>query len=225
MTSDVADKYEPLPSIPQLPRWVWRKLPTPGRVAVALIPVAAVVLAIVLGPGIARDKEERADAERQRVEQAREERVRRLRREQRPLFVNAVPPIAGAAPDEQLVVRERAVDTAADAVLDDAHRRRMEGDLDGPIRRVVCEPYPRTVDGRGAHESLDEPTGRYSCLAVTAVARGNESQQGSLIGHPYRVLIDFERGRIGLCKISGRAGEGSIGQAPVVPVPKACGGS
>jgi hypothetical protein len=220
----MSDRYEPLPSIPQLPRYVWNKLPTAGRVVVALIPVAAVVLAILLGPGIERDKEERAEAEQQRLEQARAERSERIRAEQRPRFAGAPAPIEGAAPDEQLLVRGRAVDSAAGAVERDARRRVRAGELDGPIRRVVCEPYPRTVVGRGAHDDLGSATGRYSCLAVTAVSPGSESQEGSLIGHPYRVLIDFEAGRIGYCKISGRAGEGSIGQAPVVPVPKACGG-
>lgn len=219
------ERYEPLPSIPQLPRYVWRKLPTAGRVVVALIPVAAIALVILLGPGISRDKEERAQAEQERLEQARAERIDRLRAEQRPRFASGPAPIEGAAPDERLLVRGRAVDAAADAVGRDARKRVRAGQLDGPIRRVVCEPFPRTVDGRGAHEDLDSATGRYSCLAVTAVAPGSESQEGSLIGHPYRVLIDFESGRIGYCKISGRAGEGSIGQAPVVPVPKACGGN
>ena len=51
----------------------------------------------------------------------------------------------------------------------------------------------------------------------------SQSEAG-LIGHPYRMRVDFESGRIVFCKISGRAGEGSIGTQPVVTVPRACGG-
>jgi hypothetical protein len=37
--------------------------------------------------------------------------------------------------------------------------------------------------------------------------------------------IDFTSGRYALCKIAGRAGEGSLGASAVVTVPRACGGA
>ena len=92
------------------------------------------------------------------------------------------------------------------------------------FRSVECEPYPRSVDGRGAHLDPSQATGRYSCLAVTRTAPATERNEASSIGHPYRVLVHFDTGRYAFCKVSGRPGEGSIGREIAAPVPEACGG-
>lgn len=212
------DRYEPLPGLTRLPAWIWRKLPAAGKVGVALLPVVAVALALVLGPGIERDKQERASAEAQRLEQARDARIERLRREQQPRFGR------GEAAAASLPARERLLSETAAAVRDDARARVEAGALSGPIRNVQCEPYPRTVEGSGAHEDLSRSVGSYACLAVTTEIGATAAHESGLIGHPYRVKIDFDSGRFAFCKVSGRAGEGSIGQAPVVHVPAACGG-
>jgi hypothetical protein len=218
--SDVSgDRYEPLPGLTHLPAWIWRKLPPAGKVGVALLPVVAVALVLVLGPGIERDKQERASAEAQRQEQARDARIERLRREQQPRFGR------GEAAGASLPARERLVAETAAAVRDDARARVEAGALSGPIRKVECEPFPRTVEGSSAHEDLSRSAGNYACLAVTAEIGATATHEAGSIGHPYRVRIDFESGRFAFCKVSGRAGEGSIGQAPVVHVPAACGGS
>jgi hypothetical protein len=213
------DRYEPLPGLTRLPAWIWRRLPPAGRVGVALLPVVAVALVLVLGPGIERDKQDRASAEAQRQEQARDARIERLRREQQPRFGR------GEAAAASLPARERLVAETAAAVRDDARARVEAGALGGPIRKVQCEPFPRTVDGSGAHEDLSRSAGNYACLAVTTEIGATATHEAGSIGHPYRVRIDFESGRFAFCKVSGRAGEGSIGQAPVVHVPAACGGS
>ena len=212
------DRYEPLPGLTRLPGWIWRKLPPAGKVGVALLPVVAVALVLVLGPGIERDKQERASAEAQRQEQARDARIERLRREQQPKFGR------GEAAAASLPARERLLTETAAAVRDDARARVEAGALSGPIRKVQCEPYPRTVEGSGAHEDLSRSVGTYACLAVTTEIGATAAHEAGSIGHPYRVKIDFESGRFAFCKVSGRAGEGSIGQAPVVHVPAACGG-
>jgi hypothetical protein len=213
------DRYEPLPGFTRLPAWIWRRLPRPAKVGVALLPVVAVALVLALGPGIERGKEERASAEAARLEQARAERVARLRREQAPRFASGEP--AGAS----LHARRRLLADAVVAVRADARDRVQAGTLSGPIRRVECEPYPRSVERRGAHEDLSRSVGRYACLAVTTQFGASAEHEAGAIGHPYRVRIDFDSGRYAFCKVAGRAGEGSIGQAPVVPVPPACGGS
>jgi hypothetical protein len=213
------DRYEPLPPITRLPAWIWRRLPRAGKVGVALLPVVAVALVLALGPGIERGKEERATAEAERLEQARAERVERLRREQQPRFASGEPAAAS------LAGRRRLLSDATSAVRGDARARVEAGTLSGPIRRVECEPYPRTVEGRGAHEDLSRRVGRYACLAVTAGFGATAEHEGGAIGHPYRVRIDFDSGRYAFCKVAGRAGEGSIGQVPIVPIPAACGGS
>jgi hypothetical protein len=214
-----AGRYEALPGLTGLPSWIWRRLPRPVKVGVALLPFVAVGLVLALGPGIEEGKEKRASAQAERLAEARAERVERLRREQRPRFAAGEPAAAS------LAGRRRLLDRAAAAVFADARARVAAGGLDGPIRRVECERYPRTVDGRGAHEDTSQRFGRYACLAVTSEFAPGEANEGGMIGHPYRMRIDFGTGRYALCKVSGRAGEGSIGTTPLVPVPRACGGT
>jgi hypothetical protein len=213
------DRYEPLPGLTRLPGWIWRRLPRPAKVGVAMLPFIAVGLVLALGPGIERGKEERARTEAQRLERAREARVERLRREQQPHFGR------GEAAAASLPARRRLLAEAAVAVRTDARDRVEAGALSGPIQTVQCEPYPRTLERSGAHEDLSRPVGRYACLAVTTEIRATAEHEAGAIGHPYRVRIDFESGRFAFCKVTGRAGEGSIGQAPIVRVPAACGGS
>jgi hypothetical protein len=213
------DRYEPLPGITRLPAWIWRRLPPAGRVGVALLPVVALALVLALGPGIERGKEERASAEAERLAEARAERVERLRREQQPTFGRGEPAAASIPARTQLLA------DVAVAVRGDARARVEAGTLSGPIRRVKCEPYPRTTERRGAADDLSRSVGRYSCLAVTTEFGASAVHEAGVIGHPYRARIDFDTGRFAFCKVAGRPGEGSIGQAPIVPVPAACGGS
>ena len=213
-----ADRYEPLPGVAGMPRWVWRKLPRAGRVAVALLPLAVVGFVLLLGPGIDESKDRRAQAERQQRAQQTAERVAQLRAEQRPRFER------GAPAGRDLAARASLVASLPIAIQADARQRVAAGALDGPIRSVECEPYPRTVDGRGAHLDPSQAMGRYSCLAVTRTVPATERNEGSSIGHPYSVLVHFDTGRYAFCKVSGRPGEGSIGREIAAPVPEACGG-
>jgi hypothetical protein len=212
------DRYEPLPGIAGFPKWIWNKLPRAGRVALALLPFAVVALVLLLGPGIDESKDRRAAAERERRAQLTAERVQRIEAEQRPRFRRAAP--AG----RDMAARSALVAALPATIHADARRRAAAGDLDGPIRSVECEPYPRSVDGRGAHLDPSQPTGRYSCLAVTREVTPTERNEGALIGHPYRVMVDFVSGRYAFCKVSGRPGEGSLSAEILVPVPEACGG-
>jgi hypothetical protein len=214
-----SDRYEPLPGIAGLPAWIWRRLPKAGKVAVALLPFVVIGLVILLGPGIDRSKEDRARAESERLARHRAERVARLRVEQRPRFGRGTP--AGS----DVALRTTLFGEARAAVETDARRRVAAGSLDGPVRRVECEPYPRTVEGTGAHLDPARETGRYSCLAVTRDVPAGERAEASAIGHPYRVKIDFTSGRYALCKVTGRAGEGALGASATVTVPHACGGA
>ena len=144
--SRIEDRYEPLPSLGQLPGWIWRRLPRAAKVGVALLPVLIAGLVIALGPGIDRSKDERAQAEAERLERLQAERVARLRAEQRPRLRRGSP--AGT----DLAARGALLAAAAAAIETDARRRAAAGELDGPISRVACEPYPRTLSGRGADQ-------------------------------------------------------------------------
>jgi hypothetical protein len=224
--SSPGDRYEPLPGLAELPAWIWRRLPGPGKVGVALLPFVVIGLVLALGPGIQESKEERARSEEQRAERQRAALEARLREQQQPRFGAAEP-----AP-ESVAGRERIVETAAVSVRTDARKRVAAGELTGPIRGVACEPFPRTTSGIGAERDLSRRIGVYSCLAVTAqfggstggeVAPYTQSEAGR-IGHPYRVRIDFDSGRYAFCKIAGRPGEGSLKARQAVTVPRACGG-
>jgi hypothetical protein len=212
------DRYEPLPGIAGLPAWIWRKLPRPARIALALLPLAAVGLILLLAPGIDESKDERTAAEREQRAQATAERLERLRVESRPRFRRGQP--AG----ENLARRAALVTAFSAAIEADARRRVATGELDGPIRSVECEPFPPTADGSAAHLDPGEVRGRYACLAVTSVVSANERSEAGVIGHPYRVMVDFDTGRYAFCKVSGRPGEFSIARQPFVPTPAVCGG-
>jgi hypothetical protein len=212
------DRYEPLPGVAELPRWAWGKLPRPARIVVALLPFAIVGLVLLLAPGIDETKDRRAQAERERLAELTAERADRIRAEQRPRFHRGTPAGRDVAARSQLVA------ALPPAIQADARARVAAGSLDGPIRSVECEPYPRSVDARGAHLDPSQRTGRYSCLAVTRSVRPTETNEGALIGHPYRVMVDFDSGRYAFCKVSGRPAEGSLRREILVPVPEACGG-
>ena len=213
------DRYEPMPGILDLPGWVWRRMPPLAKAAMVVSFVALIVVAIVIGPGIRESKREREQAERQQRIELRKAREASIRREQRPRFAN------GPAATSGVAARHGLVEIASAAVLADARRRVEAGQMAGPIKDVDCEPFPRNVTGIGADDSTDQRFGRYYCVAVTAKFDRNAATAGGLIGHPYRVRIDFDTGRYAFCKIAGRPGEGSFKRRIGVTVPTACGGN
>src|SRR5262245_9572793 len=219
------ERYEPLPPVAELPAYVWRRLPRAARIGVAALPFVAIALVLLLGPGISNTKHERAQSEAQRLAKIREQRTAELQAEAKPRFERstAVAPVTAPA-KEQLAARGRVLDEARGSVLADARQRAAAGQLKGPIRRVECEPFPRTVNPSGAEADLGRRFGNYACLAVTAEFGGSAAQEASHIGHPYRMRVDFNSGRYAFCKVSGRAGEGAIQDKPLAAVPHACGG-
>jgi hypothetical protein len=217
-SSRMPDRYEPLPGVAELPAWVWRRLPPAAKGALAVLLLVLIGLAIALAPGIERGKDERATAEAEQRLRQREQRVAELRVQQRPRFGR------GVAAGSDLAARATLLSSAAARVEADARSRASAGELAGPIRRVACEPYPRSLSDSGAHTDPGRSRGTYACLAVTREVPPSERSEAALIGHPYRVRIDFTSGRYALCKLVGRAGEGSIATAPLVTVPPACGG-
>lgn len=216
------DRYEPLPGIAGLPRWILGKMGRRARIAAGLVVVAAVVIGVALAGGIRESKQERAESERRERAELRAVRIRELQAAQRPRLgrSQSVAP-TGAGPERQLVARAGLMEELSGAILTDSRRRVRMGALDGPIRRIDCEPFPRTVEGIGADEDLSRRRGRYSCLAVTGEFRRGQGSLGGLLGHQYRALVDFADGRYGFCKISGQAGPT---RDQLVTTPRACGG-
>ena len=210
------DRYEPLPGLTELPAWAWRRAGRGIRIAAALLVLATVAFAIALAPTLRDSAREQANAvQRERAEQ-RAELARRLEAEQRPHHgrsTSTAPASASAA--RRLEARAALMTDLTTAIEADARTRVRRGELDGRIREVECEPFPRTVDGAGADQDLSRRRGRYSCLAITS------EFTGGVIGHQYRALVDFRTGRYAYCKISGQSGPS---RDQLVTTPRACGG-
>jgi hypothetical protein len=165
-----------------------------------------VVAAIVLVPRITESKQERAERERQEAAAALTERRRELIAEQRPHRAGAKPGTSRTAVVAELEERIRA----------DTRARVAAGTLSPPAaRRVECEPIEHGQD-------LNGPRVVYSCLAVTSDIPASEATSGGVVGHPFRGAIDFPDGRLTWCKISGRAGEGSLTSQGLVRIPRVC---
>jgi type II secretory pathway pseudopilin PulG len=212
-----SDRYEPLPALPELPRWLWRKMGRWARVAVILIPLAAAVAAVVVVPGLRGSQREADERVQQERAAQRAELARRLAAEQRPIAGRS----DAVAADAPLAARARTMDGLGAAIRADASARVRRGELDGTIRRVTCEPFPRSLGSSGADRDLSRRRGRFACVAVTAEFERTSDNPGGVIGHAYRALVDFAAGRFSFCKITGRAGPE---REQIVTIPRACGG-
>jgi hypothetical protein len=172
--------------VPPVP---WRRLLLLGVPALALVSLAMWLIV---------DDASQTKREREAVEAREEARLaaierRRLRVEQRAQRAR-VPPAPRPA-----LVRE-----LEDAVLEDARRRVAAGDLRRPVRRVECEPHPRTEPRRLAEADPSEPRGRYHCLAVTRDIVG--TSEGTL-GYPFLAKIVYGSGALTWCKVNPPPGE------------------
>ena len=216
------ERYEPLPELHAIPGWLWRRAPRWIRAALVGALLLAVAATVALAPDVQESKRERARAQAAERRAAVADRVRALRAEQRPRTGRA----AGAAtPDataaEQLAARRRQLTAVEARILADARARRLPG---ARPRRVSCRIFPRGVRKREPHEHLRRRRGRYACIAITADIPPTATNAAALLGHPYRMLIDFRSGRYAFCKISGVPGEGALRRRRLVTVPRACGG-
>jgi hypothetical protein len=211
-----------MPGIAELPAWLWNRMGRGGRLAALGALIAVIAAAAALVPVILESKEERAAAERGERAERRAELINRLETEQRPRLrrsTSVAPP--GATEVERLNARAGLMDEQTAAILTDARARVRRGELDGPIRGVQCEPFPRTVEGMGADEDLSRRRGRYACVAVTAEFGTGEPGVTGVIGHQYRTEVDFHTGRYAFCKVSGQAGPT---REQLVTTPRVCGG-
>jgi hypothetical protein len=218
------DRYEPLPSLVELPGWLYRKLSPQGRrVAAAagvLLLVLAVVAATVVVPGQRSGANDRRAAEDRRQAAADAALKARYEREGRPVRGSGP-----AAPGGALAARRELAAGLEAAVLADARERARRGELHGTYRSATCYRYPKSVHPVPPAEDVARATEVVECLAVTReVARDDRTTSGSLIGQPYRALVDFAHGRFTFCKIVQQPGELSIERDPVMKVSPACGG-
>ena len=222
-----SDRYEPLPGLPELPGFLVRKIPPgarrPAAVAAAVL-LAAAAAALAIGiPAITESKSDRSAAEQRAAAERRAERAAALHAQLR-LRSGRGPAARGLAGTAALHAREALAADLAAAIRDDARSRVRSGEFSQSVRRVDCERFPRAVAAPDPAADLSRATGRYSCLAVTADTPRGERNDPSVIGYPYRALVNFETGRYSFCKIAGRPGEGGLTRELPVRVPAACGG-
>jgi hypothetical protein len=220
--TDPPERYEPMPGLAALPGRIWSAMGLGVRIATGIALFGLVALALVLVPA-ARESQHKRDAAERREQAGRHERlIRELQAEQRPHFGRSDSRAgAGASPRAALAARDALMDELSATILADARGRARRGALKGPIRRVECEPFPRSVATAGAEKDLSRRSGRYSCLAITAEFKRSDTSTGGALGHPYRAKVDFRSGRYAYCKVSGRP---DPTPDPRVTTPHACGG-
>jgi hypothetical protein len=222
-----SDRYDPLPGLTEIPAFLYRKLSPRGR-RIAMVVGALLLIGLAVGlyfgiPAITETKQERAAAERRAEAQREAQLVAQLKAEQR-LVEGRGTPARGLEDGAAITARHTLAADLAAAVRTDADARVRSGEFTHSIKRVECERYPRGARGEDPATDLASPTGRYTCLAVTADAPKTELSNSSAIGYPYRALVDFPSGKYTFCKFSGRPGEGSLTRKVAVRVPRACGG-
>jgi hypothetical protein len=199
-----SERYEPLPGFVELPGWLWRRTSTALKVGAGVVLVVLVSGALAAAVASNRDARLASDAAARRAAAVHREEVGKARAEQTPRF--------GRSDGTRTAM---AAGLSA-AILADARARAGRGELKGPILRVACERFPKTV-GPPPRE-IDR---RYSCVAVTAEIARSEGGEAGAIGHPYRARMHFDTGRYAFCKISARL---DPVKNPEVTTPEACGG-
>jgi hypothetical protein len=199
-----SDRYEPAPAFIELPGWLWRRTSTALKLGAGAVPVLVIAGAVAAAVASRRDAQRADAAAARRAAAVHREEVANVRAEQRPRFGRSHGDRAAMAAG------------LSDAILADARARVRAGDLKGPILRVACERFPKTV----GHVPLERDR-RYSCVAVTAEIARSKGGEAGAIGHPYRAFMHFGTGRYAFCKISARL---DPVKNPEVTTPKACGG-
>jgi hypothetical protein len=189
-----------------------------ARLAAVAAAVAVLALIVALAPGIDRSKEERARSEAAAAARLRAQIIERTRREQRPRFAR------GPAAGRDLDARSELVAAAAESIRSDAEKRAAAGEFNGPIDRVQCAGYPRSEADTPADESPSRRTGRYACIAVTSDIPATSGNRPGIVGHPYRMRIDFKTGRYAFCKVRGLPGELAVKAPSGTGLPRVCGG-
>jgi hypothetical protein len=217
-----ADRLGPLQLV-----GAWLGLWTPPRgVEVPPAPwrafaVGAVVLVLVLGVAAAvllpRLADER-DAQREREQRAEQRRhaefLATVDREQRPREGRGSADPESAARGARVVARRDLLATAQRGIRSDAGGR-----TDKEIRGVDCSPFPRSLDAVHPAADLARKAATFDCVAVTS-RFGSEDQAGGrgIIGMPFRLLLDFRRGRYAFCRIIPLGDKDRLSH----PLPRAC---
>jgi hypothetical protein len=172
--------------------------------------IAAIVALILILPGVfsAKQAKDREAAQAQAQLEAKER--ARLIREQRPVRGRAhgLTKLSSSAPAaERLAQRKALVVQAEAAILTEARKRVAAGELDGPIRNVVCDPLTRAPGNPRDENDLSKRLGRYDCVAVKRDVIGANGNVVATLGHPFVATVDFSKLSWVLCKDNKVPGE------------------
>jgi hypothetical protein len=222
------ERYDPLPSLIELPSFLLRKLSPQRRrlawVAGVLLVASLAAAAVLVVPQLrSEDAGRQAELDRRNAA-ANAELKAKYAREAQPRYGHG--PAAGAREAAAALPARRALVAGLQhAVLADARERARRGELNAGYRSATCYGFPKRLDAPAPADDLAHATDVVECIAVArAVAPDARTTTGSLLGQPYRARLDFAQGRYAFCKIVQQPGELSIQRDPVLKVPAACGG-
>lgn len=198
----------------QVPPVPWRKVALGAAVAA----IALGGLAAWLVPRIEHAKRHNAQLQRSQQAAAARQEEQKLRYDQRLQRGRAGHLASGRSP---AALRRRAAILVSDlqaSITADANARARSGELDGPIARTQCQPYPP-----GSAPSGPVPPTRYACVAVTADIRAGTRRVAGAVGYPFWARLDLRAGTYLWCRINPSPGEQAIGSAlATVPLPRPC---
>src|SRR4051812_28107094 len=191
MASPSPDRYEPLPSLVELPAFLLRKLSPGWRRAVlgllGLLALGALAAAVFALPGVRRDERDREQAAERAQRRAFVARRAEVQRAARP-HTRTGPAAAGLAGAPALRARRALVAGLEASVLADARARVARDELAAHYRSAACFEFPKGLDRPQPQEDVSRPRARYECVAATSVVPPSERTTGSLIGQPFRAL-------------------------------------
>jgi hypothetical protein len=201
----------------EIPPVPWRKIGLGGVVAA----VALAGLAIWLVPRIEEAKRHYAQTQQRQTALAVSQDRRRLRSEQRLHRVRAVRLPAAGSP---AALHQRATVLVSDleaSITADARARAKARELDGPIARTECRPYP--AGSQVAQRASGTPPSRYSCVAVTGDIHTGTGKFAGVLGYPFWARLDVRAGTYLWCRINPNPGETAVGSAlATVALPRPC---
>jgi hypothetical protein len=186
-----------------------------GGVLAALLAILTVVL---LGDQSARQKRERAAADR--TVAALRVRLQRIQAPHRGA-ARALKPPAAATAAERLQARRALVGAVEASITADARARAKAGELDGPIASTVCGPLLKSKEAIPDDRVLSKRIGRYDCVAIKHHIIGIEGRKVAELGHPFVAALDFGAFTYTWCRNTPAQGE--AGKALVfVRLQRAC---
>jgi hypothetical protein len=192
--------------VPPVP---WR----PIAIAGTLVALALLAGAVLLVPGIVRNRDRADERARQAAQQRHARALLDADREMRPRTgTGTADPGEGSPATRRTRAREALLAEAHDALQADAAVRgavKVEG--------LDCEPFPRGSAPRPPVGDLAVDRAVYQCVAVTS-RFGEGTEDEGVIGIPFRLVADFAGGSYAFCRVVPLSDRDRLAH----PLPDAC---